>query len=275
MVLTADRVSFASYKKLLPIPVAKFITTGPNSWDILKDEQTEEKNISIRKRLNISQDALLIVHYAIRGYGLWSEMEVDTTPAILQAVLKLANNFPEKEVVLLYRFHPGDSRPNILRELVVRNIPSRVPGNLKIQFSSPYQAIETDGYLISAISDIATSSCSTSLTGVALRGARGREYNRTGQMPLYFLSPVVREQLGMTHNEIPAAVQEKAAVFADSQEELSSLMEKAIFSKEMRNRIFSHQARELRDRYRFKGTGTATGRAFLQIRKLLKDLNSK
>lgn len=271
---TTERGSAETYKEFPEIHKCKFITTGSPQWDFLREEHTEDENMARRERMNISQDALVVVHNAGRGTGLLSEAEIDTTPAVIKAVTILADKHPNKEVILMYRFHPGDAQPQVLNQLISESLPPVLPKNLKVNIFNPGQTRLEDGRLFSTLADIVTAAHSDSLIGIALRGARKFPYTRTGQMPLYFLSPIVREQIALFNYNISVAVSEGAALFSNSADELALIMERAIFDRELRNTVFEHQANEMRNRYRFKGTNSAKDRTFLQIRKLLRT-NSK
>lgn len=267
---TTERGSAKTYKEFPEISKSRFITTGSPQWDSLRDEQTESENKVRREKMNIRKDALVVVHNAGRGTGLLSEAEIDTTPAVIKGIIKLAMKLPDKEVILMYRFHPGDSQPQVLNQLISESLPSILLENLKINVFNPEQTKSEDGRLFSTIANIVTAANSDSLIGIALRGARRLPYKDTGQMPLYFLSPTVRKQIALFNYSISVAVSEGAALFANSADELPLIMERAIFDQDLRKTVFGHQANEMRNRYRFKGTINAKDWTLLQIRKLLR-----
>lgn len=276
MIFTANRGSQDTYTEDIfqKIPSTKFTTTGSVMWDHLHTEQTQEVNLNLRRNLSIAQDDIVISHYAARGHGLWSEMEINTTPALFTASINLSNDHPDKQFVLLYCFHPGDNQPEILHRLI-NNHTTNLPNNLKLIITEPDQAKTIDGRLVSAMANVATSACSTVLTGVSLRGARNQDYRLTGQMPIYYLSDVVKQQLAESHYDVPTPVQTGAALSATTPSEFKIALETAIFNDSSRKIVFDHQAVELQAQYRFKGTATATKRTFLQIRQLLRQIDSK
>ncbi|GEM_PF-6103647 len=262
----ANRLPCQFYEEL-GVPVTKLIPIGPTGFDFLHQENTSELGHTFRESQRIDSSDIVIVHNAIRGTGLWSEIEIDATPKILSAIFRLAAGHPDKKFVFIYRFHPDDQQPEVLNEILTKF--AQIPNNLKVIVHQPSDS-RTDSRSPLAAADLVITTVSTTNTGVSLCGAKPESSRpQTGHMPLYFISPIAEKELGKTETMLPTASQLKAAAVTNTEQELLPAMENALFDVDYRRRIFSAQATALREIYRFKGTATATERVLLQIRTLL------
>lgn len=267
----ANRLAVDSYQTL-GVPMEKLIPTGPTGFDFIRQENTTALGSQFRKSNAISPDDVVIAYNAMRGTGLWSEIEVNATPKILLNILELAKRYPDKKFVFVYRFHPDDQRPEVLIEIL--NKLTEIPGNLRLIIHQPSDS-KTDGRSPLAAADLVITTVSTTNTGVALCGAKPENLKpRTGRMPLYYISSIAKNELRKTGTILPTASQLQAAAVANAEQELLPTMEIALFNSDYRKGIFSAQATTLRDIYRFKGTETATTRTILQLRRILKKANS-
>jgi hypothetical protein len=256
----------------LGIPPNKLIPTGPTGFDFLHHEDTQKLGETFRKDNSISLDDTLIAYNAIRGTGLWSEIEVDATPQILSVVFRLAKRRPDIKFVFIYRFHPDDQNPGVLNGIIDER--STQPKNLRLIVHQPRETND-NGRSPLAAADLAITTVSTTNTGVALCGAKPEaERPGTGRMPLYFLSPIAAAELKKTSTILPTAAQLNAAAVAREDAELLPTVEQALFNDEFRQQIFDRQSHDLRDVYRFKGTTSATDRAILHLCRLLKNQTS-
>lgn len=254
-------------------PTLKLIPTGPTGFDFIRQEDTTTLGSQFRENNDISPNNIIIVYNAIRGTGLWSEVEVDATPKVLSSTLKLAKRYPHKNFVFVYRFHPDDQQPEVLNEMLNRFTES--PDNLRLIIHQPSDS-KTNGRSPLAAADLAITTVSTTNTGVALCGAKPENLRpQTGHMPLYYISSIAKDELGKTETILPTASQLKAAATANAEPELLPTIEKSLFDNDFRDRIFETQANALRDIYRFKGTETATNRTILQIGRILKTFRSR
>jgi len=255
----------------LSVPASKLIPTGPTGFDFLHQEDTQKLGDNFRKTLGINPSDIVIVHNAIRGTGLWSEIEIDATPKVLSAIFKLAASRPDKKFVFVYRFHPDDQQPEVLSQEL--NSLTEIPENLRLVIHQPADS-RADGRSPLAAANLVITTVSTTNTGVALCGAKPAAVRpHTGHMPLYFISPIAEKELEKTGTILPTASQLQAAAVAGIDQELLPTIEKALFDSDFRRRIFNAQATALREIYRFKGTATATYRTLLQLRRLLKNPN--
>lgn len=266
----ANRLPLQHYQDL-GVPAIKLIPTGPTGFDFLHREHTAQLGQAFRETNTISPDILVIVHTAIRGTNLWSEIEIDATPKILSAIFELAKNHPDKKFVFVYRFHPDDQRPEVLHSILTKF--TETPENLRFMTHQPAET-RADGRSPLAAANLAITTVSITNTGVALCGAKPEAIRpEIGHMPLYFISPTAKYELQKTGTILPTAGQIGAAAVAEEDHQLVPSMERALFDLPFRRDIFARQTEKLRDIYRFKGTATATDRALLQIRFLLKNSN--
>lgn len=257
------------YSGFLEIPKKSFIVAGAPGWDIIRNEDTYQTNLFLRKKYGIDEDDIVITHFASRYEDELSPSEIETTPVVASSVNRVAQNHPNQKIVFIYRNHPSDEEPEKLHALIEPKIVGS-PDNLRIEIFGPDQTSSDDGRHFPAIANLCTTYYSSTLTGVALRGARGHTYNETGQTPLYYLPPEIINRVKEMEYKYPVAVRVGAAFHASSPDDFYQEMEKALFDEDSRLKIFSHQADELKHKYRFRGSTTATDRAFLQILNLIK-----
>lgn len=263
----ANRLPYQSYREI-GVPAAKLIPTGPTGFDFLHQENTQELARAFRENNGIAPSDAVIVYNAIRGTGLWSEIEIDATPKILSAVFELAAHYQDRKFVFIYRFHPDDQRPEVLNGILDNRFGQ--PENLMLTIHQP-QETKIDSRSPLAAADLVITTVSTTNTGVALCGAKPESLRpQTGHMPMYFLSEIAKTELCKTGTILPTAAQLGAAAVAQKDDQILSTMEKALFNPAYREEIFSHQATELRNIDRFKGTATATARTIFQIRNLFR-----
>lgn len=262
----ANRLAVTSYQNL-GVATEKLIPAGPTGFDFLNQENTLELAMSFRENNAISPTNTVIVYNAIRGTGLWSEIEINATPKILSAVFTFANSHPDKKFVFIYRFHPDDQKPEVLNKILDKR--SNQPPNLSLHVHQP-QETKIDSRSPLAAADLVITTVSTTNTGVALCGAKPEILRpTTGHMPMYFLSEIAEQELLKTGTILPTAAQLGAAAVARQDDQLIQTMEKALFDSGFRNQIFASQTGKLQKIYRFKGTATATYRTLLQLRHLL------
>ncbi len=262
----ANRLAVAGYQAL-NFPTPKLITTGPTGFDFLHQENTTTLGNQFREINAISPDDIVIVYNAIRGAGLWSEIEIDATPKVLLSILELAKRYPDKKFTFIYRFHPDDQQPEVLNDIL--NPFAQTPTNLRLIIHQPADS-RADSRSPLAAADLVITTVSTTNTGVALCGAKSESTRpHTGHLPLYFLSPIAVDELKKTGTILPTASQLGAAAVVNTETELLPIIEQCIFDPDFKRIIFTQQAGALRDIYRFKGAATATDRVLLQIRALL------
>ena len=264
----ANRLAVASYEAM-GFPALKLIPTGPTGFDFIRQENTTSLGSQFRENNAILPNDMVIAYNAMRGTGLWSEIEVDATPKVLLSTFELAKRYPDKKFVFVYRFHPDDQQPEVLNEMPNRF--TKIPDNLRLIIHQPSDS-KTDGRSPLAAADLIITTVSTTNTGVALCGAKPENSRpQTGHMPLYYISSIAKDELEKTGTILPTAAQLGAAAVVNNKSDLPQTMTSALFDADYRRRIFDAQATTLRDIYRFKGTKTATARTVLQIRRILRE----